>query len=123
MQPPYRGVLATMVGMTWARGAIFYCSDIGKSFMTNTLGSTNTVLNTAVPPMVIGTLVQVHVAVLHLQCLNIHFPCLLYPLSSKIMLSCETSINFCSSKVRVLPVIAIDYQHANCASYYHYSGS
>lgn len=59
MQPPYRGVLATMLGMTWARGAIFYCSDRGKSFMTNTLGSTNVVLNTAIPPMVTGTLVQI----------------------------------------------------------------
>merc|ERR1712228_758629 len=25
--PPYRGVAATMFGMTWARAAIFYCSD------------------------------------------------------------------------------------------------
>jgi hypothetical protein len=34
MQPPYRGVMATMLGMTWARGAIFYGSDAGpiKSF-------------------------------------------------------------------------------------------
>ena len=28
--PPYRGVAATMFGMTWARAAIFYGSDVGK---------------------------------------------------------------------------------------------
>ena len=28
--PPYKGVAATMFGMTWARAAIFYCSDYGK---------------------------------------------------------------------------------------------
>ena len=29
MRPPYHGVMATMLGMTWARGAIFYGSDKG----------------------------------------------------------------------------------------------
>ncbi len=29
MQPPYRGVVATVLGMTWARASIFYCSDYG----------------------------------------------------------------------------------------------
>lgn len=28
--PPYRGVAATLFGMTWARAAIFYGSDVGK---------------------------------------------------------------------------------------------
>lgn len=34
MKPPYRGVVATMVGMTWARAAIFFGSDIGKDLLT-----------------------------------------------------------------------------------------
>eukprot|EP01031_Cornospumella_fuschlensis_P041851 gene41851-51087_t len=33
MQPPYKGVLATMLGMTWARAAIFFGSDVGKLYM------------------------------------------------------------------------------------------
>ena len=28
--PPYKGVAATIFGMSWARAAIFYCSDTGK---------------------------------------------------------------------------------------------
>ena len=28
--PPYKGVAATIFGMTWARAAIFYGSDVGK---------------------------------------------------------------------------------------------
>ena len=31
--PPYKGVAATMFGMTWARAAIFYCSDTGKRML------------------------------------------------------------------------------------------
>ena len=31
MLPPYRGFLATIGGMTWARGIIFYASDNGYS--------------------------------------------------------------------------------------------
>lgn len=57
MQPPYRGVLATMLGMTWARGAIFYGSDVGKAFLKNS-GAPVAVAQT-VPPLVIGTLVQI----------------------------------------------------------------
>ena len=29
LQPPYRGVFATVMGMTWARATIFYGSDYG----------------------------------------------------------------------------------------------
>ena len=29
MHPPYKGVLATVLGMSWARGAIFYGSETG----------------------------------------------------------------------------------------------
>ena len=53
---PYRGVLATMLGMTWARGAIFYFSDAGKSIMKER--SYNAFWCQTVPPLVIGTIVQ-----------------------------------------------------------------
>lgn len=57
MQPPYRGVLATMAGMTWARAAIFYGSDVGKDFMIN--HGFNGAMSQAMPPLIIGTLVQI----------------------------------------------------------------
>ena len=31
--PPYKGVTATIFGMTWARAAIFYGSDVGRDAM------------------------------------------------------------------------------------------
>lgn len=57
MRPPYHGVLATMLGMTWARGAIFYFSDAGKALLLK--NNVDYSIATAVPPMVIGTLVQI----------------------------------------------------------------
>lgn len=57
MTPPYKGIAATMVGMTWARGAIFYFSDSGKQKLLDY--GVNYSLATAIPPMVIGTCVQV----------------------------------------------------------------
>lgn len=57
IQPPYRGVMATMLGMTWARGAIFFGSDTGKVWLKE-LGFHGAVAQT-LPPLVIGTLVQV----------------------------------------------------------------
>lgn len=57
MMPPYHGVLATMVGMTWARGAIFYFSDTGKHILLN--HNVNYSLATGLPPMIIGTIVQI----------------------------------------------------------------
>jgi Mitochondrial carrier protein len=56
MQPPYRGVLATIGGMTWARGAIFYGSDTGKAFCKK-IGVPGALAQT-LPPMLIGTAVQ-----------------------------------------------------------------
>ena len=55
-QPPYRGVLATMVGMTWARGAIFFGSDVGKTYMKEK--GANAALAQAFPPFFIGVCVQ-----------------------------------------------------------------
>jgi hypothetical protein len=57
MQPPYRGVVATMVGMTWARAAIFYGSDVGKEMMMN--AGFNATVSQTMPPLIIGTLVQI----------------------------------------------------------------
>ena len=50
VQPPYRGVMATMLGMTWARGIIFYNAESGKQYMLER-GFSNS-LSTAAPPMV-----------------------------------------------------------------------
>jgi len=57
MQPPYKGVLATMLGMTWARACIFYGSEIGKQYMISM--DANPALAQAFPPFLIGTAVQV----------------------------------------------------------------
>jgi hypothetical protein len=57
MQPPYRGVVATMVGMTWARAAIFYGSDVGKEMMMD--AGFNATVSQTMPPLIIGTLVQI----------------------------------------------------------------
>lgn len=57
VHPPFRGVVATMVGMTWARGAIFYGSDVGKALLKER-GIPGALAQT-LPPLVIGTVVQV----------------------------------------------------------------
>lgn len=57
VQPPYRGVMATMLGMTWARAAIFFCSDVGKDYMKE--HGFNIALAQTVPPLLIGTFVQI----------------------------------------------------------------
>ena len=57
VQPPYRGVVATMFGMTWARAAIFFGSDVGKDYMKE--HGYNPALCQAMPPLIIGTLVQI----------------------------------------------------------------
>lgn len=57
VQPPYRGVVATMAGMTWARAAIFFGSDLGKAFLLE--NKVYGPLAQAIPPMIIGTLVQI----------------------------------------------------------------
>ena len=55
--PPYKGVAATIFGMTWARAAIFYCSDTGKEYLLNK-GASMPVAAT-LPPIGISALVQV----------------------------------------------------------------
>lgn len=54
---PYRGVAATMFGMTWARGFIFYGSDKGKHWL-HEKGVSGPLAQT-IPPLVISTFVQV----------------------------------------------------------------
>ncbi len=46
-----------MVGMTWARAAIFFCSDVGKEFMLN--NGANHAMAQTIPPFLISTLVQI----------------------------------------------------------------
>ncbi|GKY98783.1 hypothetical protein MPSEU_000834500 [Mayamaea pseudoterrestris] len=65
-QPPYKGMLATVGGMTWARAAIFYTSDVGRDYMRAQFkegGYTRNVntesLSTVVPPLIISTIVQI----------------------------------------------------------------
>jgi hypothetical protein len=53
---PYRGVSATLFGMTWARGAIFYGSQTGKDIMKD-MGYSKSSCQ-LVPPLIISTLVQ-----------------------------------------------------------------
>lgn len=57
VQPPFRGLVATMAGMTWARAAIFFGSDMGKKFMLE--NGSNYALAQSVPPFLIGTMVQI----------------------------------------------------------------
>ena len=55
--PPYKGVAATIFGMTWARAAIFYCSDTGKEYLLQH-GASKPVAST-LPPIGIAAFVQV----------------------------------------------------------------
>ena len=55
--PPYKGVAATIFGMSWARAAIFYCSDTGKDRLLQ-LGASMPVAST-LPAIGIAAFVQV----------------------------------------------------------------
>jgi hypothetical protein len=57
IHPPFRGVVATMFGMTWARAAIFFGSDMGKDYLQSK-GYEGPILHT-LPPFLLGTFVQV----------------------------------------------------------------
>jgi len=54
--PPYKGMVATVLGMTWARAAIFWGSDYGRDYMRR-LHYSDT-LSTVLPPLVVSTGVQ-----------------------------------------------------------------
>jgi hypothetical protein len=55
--PPYKGMAATVIGMTWARAAIFWTSDAGRELLLRQGYSDATA--TIVPPLVVSTIVQV----------------------------------------------------------------
>jgi Mitochondrial carrier protein len=54
--PPYKGAFATMLGMTWARAAIFWGSDVGRAAML--ARGHSSAASTLVPPLFISTTVQ-----------------------------------------------------------------
>jgi Mitochondrial carrier protein len=56
--PPYKGMVGVVLGMTWARAAIFWGSDRGKEFLQSHVGVTNESVSTLVPPLLVSTLVQ-----------------------------------------------------------------
>jgi hypothetical protein len=55
--PPYKGLVATVFGMTWARAAIFWGSDAIRDFLKDR-GYSDSVA-TAAPPLVVSSFVQV----------------------------------------------------------------
>lgn len=55
--PPYKGMAATVFGMTWARAAIFWASDAGREVMLQQ--GYSEAAATVAPPLVTSTLVQV----------------------------------------------------------------
>ena len=55
--PPYKGMVGVVLGMTWARAAIFWGSDRGKEFLRSH-GVTNESAATLLPPLLVSTLVQ-----------------------------------------------------------------
>jgi len=55
--PPYKGMIATILGMTWARAAIFFGSDVGKELLRDTLHCSTIVYN-MLPPLMVSTMVQ-----------------------------------------------------------------
>lgn len=54
--PPYKGMIATVLGMTWARAAIFWGSDRGKEFLLDR--GTSPTVATLLPPLLVSTGVQ-----------------------------------------------------------------
>jgi hypothetical protein len=57
-RPPYKGLIATVAGMTWARAAIFYGSDKGKAWLRRYPDVVPDVAATLLPPLVVSTAVQ-----------------------------------------------------------------
>jgi len=56
--PPYKGAVATVCGMTYARAAIFYLSDWGHDVMVQQY-QYDEVSSTVIPPLLVSTLVQI----------------------------------------------------------------
>lgn len=74
LSPPYKGAVATVLGMTWARAAIFYGSDAGRDWLgpqceqwlllshpettPDFLRNSIPMIAVVVPPLVVSTIVQ-----------------------------------------------------------------
>lgn len=56
--PPYKGMLATIAGMTWARATIFWGSDVGKEILLQNYPSLPTSVITLTPPIITSIFVQ-----------------------------------------------------------------
>lgn len=56
--PPYRGLVGVVLGMTWARAAIFWGSDRGKEYLQTQMGLQNESISSLLPPLVVSTMVQ-----------------------------------------------------------------
>jgi len=56
--PPYKGMVATIAGMTWARAAIFWGSDRGKELMKQSFPHLHPSVVTLTPPVVVSVMVQ-----------------------------------------------------------------
>eukprot|EP00534_Pseudo-nitzschia_fraudulenta_P014792 CAMPEP_0201231226 /NCGR_PEP_ID=MMETSP0852-20130820/2954_1 /ASSEMBLY_ACC=CAM_ASM_000632 /TAXON_ID=183588 /ORGANISM="Pseudo-nitzschia fraudulenta, Strain WWA7" /LENGTH=327 /DNA_ID=CAMNT_0047522841 /DNA_START=165 /DNA_END=1148 /DNA_ORIENTATION=- len=54
--PPYKGMVGVITGMTWARAAIFWGSDIGRYKMRK--AGVDELWATVIPPLVVSTMVQ-----------------------------------------------------------------
>jgi len=57
MKPPYKGVAATLFGMTWARASIFFFSEWWKPLLL--ADGWGQAVATSVPPLIMGTFAQV----------------------------------------------------------------
>lgn len=56
--PPYKGMMAVMLGMTWARAFIFYGSAAGKEKLRTEYDWIHPSVYTLLPPLVVSTIVQ-----------------------------------------------------------------
>uniref|UniRef100_A0A7S1UGC6 Mitochondrial carrier protein n=2 Tax=Phaeomonas parva TaxID=124430 RepID=A0A7S1UGC6_9STRA len=59
LKPPYKGVGVVVFGMTWARAAIFFGSDLGRQQLKERRLVRSELLASALPPLVTSTVVQV----------------------------------------------------------------
>lgn len=57
MLPPYKGAIATVFGMTWARAAIFYGSDAGRDYL-HSVHNCSEEFSIVFPPLIVSTMVQ-----------------------------------------------------------------
>jgi len=57
--PPYKGALATIGGMTWARAAIFWGADRGKDVLQQSFPQSHPSIITLSPPLIVSIFVQI----------------------------------------------------------------